>query len=141
MREEKAFFAGEFSGHFYLDVMKGSEHAYFENPLFVALKILELLSENELTLNELTKDLFIYSHSGEINFEIGRSKEEILAEIKQEFNQGNLSELDGVRIDYPNFWFSVRASNTEPVLRLIVEGKTEAIMEEIKFRLTDIINK
>lgn len=141
MREEKAFFAGEFSGHFYLDVMKGSEHAYFENPLFVALKILELLSENELTLNELTKDLFIYFHSGEINFEIERSKDEILSEIKQEFSQGDLNELDGIRIDYPDFWFSVRASNTEPVLRLIVEGKTEAIMEDIKSRLIDIINK
>jgi phosphomannomutase len=141
MREEKAFFAGEFSGHFYLDVMKGSEHAYFENPLFVILKILELLSENDLSLNALTKDLFIYSHSGEINFEIERSKDEILYEIKQEFSQGELNELDGIRIDYPEFWFSVRASNTEPVLRLIVEGKTEAIMEEIKFRLTDIINK
>jgi phosphomannomutase len=141
MREEKAFFAGEFSGHFYLDVMKGSEHAYFENPLFVALKIVELLSENGLTLNELTKDLFIYSHSGEINFEIERPKEEILAEIKQAFSQGKLNELDGIRIDYPNFWFSVRASNTEPVLRLIVEGKTEAIMEDIKSRLIDIITR
>jgi len=141
MREEKAFFAGEFSGHFYLDVMKGSEHAYFENPLFVALKILELLSENELSLNELTKDLFIYSHSGEINFEIERSKDEILADIKQEFSQGNFSELDGIRIDYPEYWFSVRASNTEPVLRLIVEGKTEAQMEEIKLRLISIITR
>lgn len=141
MREEKAFFAGEFSGHFYLDVMKGSEHAYFENPLFVALKILELLSENELTLNELTKDLFIYFHSGEINFEIERSKDEILSEIKQEFSQGDLNELDGIRIDYPDFWFSVRASNTEPVLRLIVEGKTEAKMEEIKASLINIITK
>ena len=141
MREEKAFFAGEFSGHFYLDVMKGSEHAYFENPLFVALKILELLSENELSLNELTKDLFIYSHSGEINFEIERSKDEILAEIKQEFSQGDLNKLDGIRIDYPEYWFSVRASNTEPVLRLIVEGKTEAQMEEIKLRLISIITR
>ncbi len=141
MREEKAFFAGEFSGHFYLDVMKGSEHAYFENPLFVALKILELLSDNELSLNELTKDLFIYTHSGEINFEIERSKDEILAEIKQEFSQGNLNELDGIRIDYPDFWFSVRSSNTEPVLRLIVEGKNESIMEEIKSRLISIITE
>jgi phosphomannomutase len=141
MREEKAFFAGEFSGHFYLDVMKGSEHAYFENPLFVILKILELLSENEISLNELTKDLFIYAHSGEINFEIERPKDEILNEIKQEFSQGKLNELDGIRIDYPDFWFSVRASNTEPVLRLIVEGKTESNMEEIKNRLIDIITR
>lgn len=141
MRKEKAFFAGEFSGHFYLDVMKSSDHAYFENPLFVILKILELLSENEISLNELTKNLFIYSHSGEINFEIKRTKDEILAEIKQEFSQGNLNELDGIRIDYPDFWFSVRASNTEPVLRLIVEGKTYSKMEEIKTKLINIIIK
>ena len=141
MREEKAFFAGEFSGHFYLDVIKDKEHAYFENPLFVILKIIELLSENELSLNQLTQDLFVYSHSGEINFEIDRSKEEILNEIKQEFSQGDLNELDGIRIDYSDFWFSVRASNTEPVLRLIVEGKTEAIMEDIKSRLITIITR
>jgi|694.fasta_scaffold03889_14 phosphomannomutase len=141
MREEKAFFAGEFSGHFYLDMIKGREHAYFENPLFVILKILELLSENEISLNELTKDLFIYSHSGEINFEIERPKDEILAEIKQEFSQGKLNELDGIRIDYSDFWFSVRASNTEPVLRLIVEGKTESIMEDIKAKLISVITR
>ncbi len=141
MREEKAFFAGEFSGHFYLDMIKGREHAYFENPLFVILKILELLSENDISLNALTKDLFIYSHSGEINFEIERPKDEILAEIKQEFSQGKLNELDGIRIDYSDFWFSVRASNTEPVLRLIVEGKTESKMEDIKAKLIDIITK
>lgn len=141
MREEKAFFAGEFSGHFYLDVMKGSDHAYFENPLFVILKILELLSENDISLNALTKDLFIYAHSGEINFEIERPKDKILAEIKQEFIQGKLNELDGIRIDYPEFWFSVRASNTELVLRLIVEAKTEAKMEEIKLRLISIITR
>jgi phosphomannomutase len=141
MREEKAFFAGEFSGHFYLDVMKGSEHAYFENPLFVILKILELLSENDISLNALTKDLFIYAHSGEINFEIDRPKDEILAELKQEFSQGNLNELDGIRIDYTDFWFSVRASNTEPVLRLIVEGQTEYKMEEIKAKLISVITR
>lgn len=141
MREEKAFFAGEFSGHFYLDMIKGREHAYFENPLFVILKILELLSENDISLNALTKDLFIYSHSGEINFEIERPKDEILAEIKQEFSQGKLNELDGIRIDYSDFWFSVRASNTEPVLRLIVEGKTNFKMEDIKSQLIDIITK
>ncbi len=139
MRTEKAFFAGEFSGHFYLDVVKDGKHAYFENPLFVILKIIELLSENELSLQELTEPLFPYSHSGEINFEISKSKEVILTIIKQEFNQGALSELDGIRIDYPEYWFSVRASNTEPVLRLIVEGKTQAIMEDVRNRLSNII--
>jgi phosphomannomutase len=105
----------------------------------VILKIIELLSENELSLQQLTEPLFPYSHSGEINFEISRPKEDILEEIKQEFSEGNLNELDGIRIDYPEYWFSVRASNTEPVLRLIVEGKTQAIMEDIRDTLTHII--
>ena len=139
MRQEQAFFSGEFSGHFYLDVTKDNDHAYFENPLFVILKIIELLSLNQESLSELTEPLFVYTHSGEINFEIARPKEEILSQIKQEYKEGDLNELDGIRIDYPEYWFSVRASNTEPVLRLIVEGKTQVIMEDIRDNLISII--
>ena len=141
MIKEKAFFSGEFSGHFYLDVVKDGEHAYFENPLFVVLKIMELLSDNEQSLSEMTDPLFVYTHSGEINFEISRPKEEILEEIKQEFSQGKLSLLDGIRIDLPNAWLSVRASNTEPVLRLITEWKTEQDMIELRDRVKEIIEK
>jgi phosphomannomutase len=141
MREEKALFAGEFSGHFYLDMTKGKDHAYFENPLFVIIKILELLSEHQQSLSQLTQPLFRYYHSGEINFEISRPKEDILIEIQNQFIEGNLNTLDGIRIDYPEYWFSVRASNTEPILRLIVEAKTREKMEEIRDRLSDIIQK
>ena len=141
MIKEKAFFSGEFSGHFYLDVVKDGHHAYFENPLFVVLKIMELLSDNEQSLSRMTDPLFVYTHSGEINFEISRPKEEILEEIKQEFSEGQLSLLDGIRIDLPNAWLSVRASNTEPVLRLITEGKTKQDMIDLRDRITAIIEK
>ena len=139
MIKEKAFFSGEFSGHFYLDVVKDGEHAYFENPLYVALKIIEMVSDTDVTLADMTAPLFKYYHSGEINFEVERPKEEIIAEIKAELSDGELSELDGIRIDFEKAWVSVRASNTEPVLRLIVEGRTEADMIELRDRVQAII--
>ncbi len=141
MAKEKAFFSGEFSGHFYLDVEHQGNHAYFENPLFVVVKIMELLSNTDATLADCTAHLFKYVHSGEINFEIERPKEEILSAIKAELSEGSLSELDGIRIDLADAWVSVRASNTEPVLRLIVEGKTEEDMVKLRDRVISIITE
>jgi phosphomannomutase len=141
MRAEKALFSGEFSGHFYVDVPHKGEHAYFENPLFVTIKMLELLSSTDLSLTDLTKPLFRYYHSGEINFEVSRPKEEILDEVKATLSEGELTEIDGIRIDYPDFWVSVRGSNTEPVVRLVVEAKTSEKMNEVVSKMKLIITK
>jgi phosphomannomutase len=139
MREQESFFSGEFSGHFYLQMEKDGEYAYFENPLFVVIKILEVLAGTDTTLADLTRDLFVYTHSGEINFEVSRDKDEIIQEIKETLTGGKLTEIDGVRIDFEDAWVSVRASNTEPVLRLIVEGKTPEAMEELKSKVQTMI--
>ncbi|HRU00642.1 MAG TPA: hypothetical protein P5239_02975, partial [Victivallales bacterium] len=64
---------------------------------------------------------------------------QILNKIKTTYKDGNLFELDGVSVEYDNWWFNVRASNTEPLLRLIVEAKTKELMEEKKNELLRII--
>ena len=65
----------------------------------------------------------------------------VLEKLKEIYKNGKLDELDGIRIDFPDWWFNVRASNTEPKLRLNLEAKTKELMEEKKEDITKIITK
>lgn len=141
MRERSALVAIEFSGHFYFDIKRHGAHAYFENPLLVMIKLMELLSSTGQSLAELTAPLFRYEHSGEINFEIKRNKAEVIEEVKQYFSEGTVNEMDGVRIDHGRFWLLVRASNTEPVVRLIVEATDRDTMEQVIQEAREIITR
>ena len=137
MREEGAAFAGEYSGHFYFRLSREGRTAYIENPLIALIKMCETISADEerRPASEQFQDVFVYSHSGEVNFEVEDTTQTIEA-IKAELSDGEISELDGIRIDYPESWVSVRASNTEPVLRVIVEGKTSQDREKLYQRVT-----
>jgi len=141
MREVNALFAGELSGHFYFDVKRHGNHAYFENPMLVIVKLMELLSSTKESLAEITDPLFKYSHSGEINFEVKRDKQEVIEEVKNYFSEGTINEMAGVRIDHGRFWLLVRASNTEPVVRLIVEATDQNTMDQIIEEARDIITQ
>ena len=66
-------------------------------------------------------------------------KEKVFSEIKDKYSDGELNELDGILITYDHFWFSVRASNTEPVIRLNLEADTEELMREKVDELKNII--
>ncbi len=123
MREEDVLFAGELSGHYY------SGEYFFEAPLFVLLSICKEIVDTGKTLSELIEPYREYYHSGEINFEVD-NKQKKINELKEEYSDGEVSEIDGLRVDYEDWWFSVRASNTQPLLRLIVESKSKEIMEE-----------
>lgn len=128
MREKDIFFGAEYSGHYYLK----QGDSYYESPYFVIFKILKEMKNSGKKLSELIEPFKKYYHSGEINFKVG-DKEEIISkvdEIKNKYIDGKLSSIDGVRVDFDDWWFSIRASNTEPILRLIVEGKTKEKMEE-----------
>ena len=126
MKEEGAKFAGELSSHFYLE----DEH-YSEAPFFVILKILEMMTKENKTLSELIVPLRKYSQSGEINSKI-EDKDGKMKELAQKFSNGKISWLDGITIDFDDWWFNVRPSNTEPYLRLNVEANTKELMEEKK---------
>jgi phosphomannomutase len=76
--------------------------------------------------------------SGEINFHV-TDKEQIIAAIAKAYADGEASELDGLTVEYPDWWFNVRASNTEDLLRLNVEAKTKTLMEEKLSALTGLI--
>ncbi|XLQ19916.1 MAG: phosphomannomutase/phosphoglucomutase [Candidatus Moraniibacteriota bacterium] len=133
MIEENALFAGELSGHYYFQANKNGEVS-----TLAAFTLLNLMTETNKKISELIKDLRRYSHSGEINSDV-QDKDSIIAKLKEKYSDGELSELDGIKIDFPDWWFNVRASNTEPVLRLNCEAKTQEQMEEKRDELLAII--
>ncbi|HOK04967.1 MAG TPA: phosphomannomutase/phosphoglucomutase [Victivallales bacterium] len=133
MREYGAVFAGELSGHYYF-----KENFTAESQGLAFLMFANLICKTGKSASELVAPLKKYYSSGEINSKVLDVKQ-ILNKIKTTYKDGNLFELDGVSVEYDNWWFNVRASNTEPLLRLIVEAKTKELMEEKKNELLRII--
>jgi len=134
MIEENALFAGELSGHYYFQANKNGEVS-----TLAAFTLLNLMTETSEKISELIADLRRYHHSGEINSEVV-DKDAVLTKLKKRYADGKLSQLDGIKIDFPDWWFNVRASNTEPVLRLNCEAKTQDLMEQKRDELLEIIN-
>lgn len=133
MREEDAAFAGELSGHYYF-----RENSYAEASTLAAIFLLNALAESGKKLSELVAEVKMYFHSGEINSTVENAPA-LVEKLKEKYKDGTLSELDGIKISYPDWWFNVRSSNTEPLLRLNLEAKTEAMMEEKRNELLGII--
>ncbi len=134
MIETGAVFAGESSGHFFYKFPTGN----FEGPVAVAAQLLQELTARGVTLSELVRPLNRYVHSGEINFTVA-DKDGAIAAIKETYASGELSELDGITIAYPEFWFNVRASNTESLLRLNLEAVDRATMEAKRDEISALI--
>ncbi len=124
MREENAIFAGELSGHYYF-----KENSYAEASTLAAIFLMNRMAETGKKLSELTAEVKKYHHTGEINNTVSDAPK-IITKLKERYNDGTLSELDGIKISYPDWWFNVRSSNTEPLLRLNLEAKTKEMMEE-----------
>jgi phosphomannomutase len=117
MRDEGGAFGGEVSGHYYF-----ADFYNADSGTVPALLILELLSKKGKKLSELVEQFrSTYFISGEINSEVEDSDAKMAA-IEEQFSDGEISKLDGVSVDYDDWHFNVRASNTEPLLRLNLES-------------------
>jgi len=101
---------------------------------------MEILSKEKKTLTELIRPFKKYWQSGEMNFE-AESKQAKILEIEKEYLDGRISHLDGLSVEYKDWWFNVRPSNTEDLLRLVVEAETEGLMEEKVKEITEIIKR
>jgi phosphomannomutase len=127
MREEDAIFGGEVTGHYYF-----RDYFFADNGFIPALLILELMSIKGQTLRELLAPLREkYFISGEINTKL-KDMSLIPAKLDQlsaKYTDGKAYTLDGVSVEYPDWHFNVRASNTEPMLRLNLEATTPELME------------
>ena len=133
MRETGAVFAGELSGHYYF-----KENFTAESQALAMLKLANLICKKNRKLHELVAPLRRYASSGEINSKVA-DVQSILSAIKERYADGRQYELDGLSVEYPDWHFNVRASNTEPLLRLIVEAKNPALMAAKRDELLHLI--
>ena len=137
MRSKNARFGGELSGHFYF-----RDFYYSDSALLMAAHILSLISKTDKPLSELLKPYQKYFNSGELNFSV-KNPAEVIEKLKKEYSerlpdgsQGKQSFLDGLTVEFPDWWFNIRASKTEPLVRLVVEAQSRELMEEKAGELT-----
>ena len=127
MADTKAVFGGELSGHFYF-----RDNFYADSGAIAFARLLSVLSNQGGALSTLIDPLRRYHQSGEINFQV-EDKDGKIRELADAYKKGQIDYLDGVTIDLGNWWFNVRKSNTEPMLRLNLEAESAEMMKE-KFK-------
>jgi phosphomannomutase len=125
MRDEDAAFGGEVSSHFYF-----RDNWYVDNGMIPALLVLERLGREGRRLSELVAPLRERYHiSGEINSRV-EDVDRALARLEERYGDARIGRLDGISVDYDDWHFNVRPSNTEPLLRLNLEAASRSAMEE-----------
>ena len=124
MNSSGGIFAGESSGHYFF-----RDTGNAESQLPIILTVLKVLTEANKPFSEVIEDYRRSFESGEFNFKVTNSPE-ILESLKQKYSDGMLDPMDGIAVNYPTWRFSVRTSNTEPLLRLNVEADDKATMEQ-----------
>lgn len=124
---------GELSGHYCF-----KDNFYGDSGFIAFLVLLQVISQSGKRVSELVAELSPYAKGAEINFEI-EDKEKIIEEVKKKYSDGKQDFLDGLTVEYDNWWFNLRPSQTEPFLRLTLEADTEELLEEKKKELTDFI--
>jgi phosphomannomutase len=133
MAETGAVFGGEHSGHYYF-----RDHYRADSGIIAALLVLERLSQAGVPMSELLAPYRRYHASGEINSEVD-DQEARIEEVAAAFPDGSEDRLDGLTVQYRDWWFNVRPSNTEPLLRLNVEARTPELLEEKTTELLRLI--
>jgi phosphomannomutase len=133
MRDADAIFAGELSGHYYF-----RDNYFAESAALAVLCVANLVSESERPLSELIRPIRRYYGSGEINSTV-EDHERVFARLRENYPEGKVSELDGLSIELDGWWFNVRPSNTEPLVRLNLEARTKAVMEEKRDEVLAVI--
>lgn len=126
MREEGGYFAGELSSHYYF-----KDFFTTDNGDLAMLNVIKLVVAEGMPISEIVRPLRRYFHSGEINSEVADIPA-VIARIKAKYGPSakRVTEIDGYKAEFDDWWFNVRPSNTEPLIRLNLEAKTKEKMEE-----------
>ena len=135
MKKHNAIFGAEHSGHFYF------RNNWFADSGLIALVVcLEVIAEAKKPLSQLVAEIDPYYRSGEINSTITDAKA-VMQRIRGHFAEMEPDKIDGITIDFGDWWFNVRPSNTEPLLRLNVEANSSELLEEKTEELLRVIRK
>ncbi len=134
MLDREAVFGGESSGHYFYRFPYGT----FEAPIPLVLKFLVWMSQQRWPVSEAVAPYRKYFHSGEINSPVA-DVQAVLRRIRETYADGRINTLDGVTVEYDDWWFNVRGSNTEPLIRLNLEAKTKKLMEQKRDKALKII--
>jgi len=124
LRDSHGIFGGELSGHFYY-----RENYFADSGMITLVHLLNIFSQSEKTVSEIIQPLRRYYRSGEINFRI-ENKQAKMDELAKIYADGQADQLDGVTVQYKDWWFNCRPSNTEPLLRLNIEAKTADLLKK-----------
>jgi phosphomannomutase len=138
MAETGAMFGGEHSAHYYF-----RDFWFADSGMLAALHVLAALGEQDRPLSELLSEFTRYAASGEINSEVA-DQEATMASVRAEFEGRpgvSVDELDGLTVGHADWWFNLRPSNTEPLLRLNAEAVDHDTMSEVRDEVLDMVRK
>ena len=135
MAETGAAFGGEHSAHYYF-----RDNYRADSGLIAALCVLEQLCLSGGPLSELRKPFDRYADSGEINTQVDDPKA-VIERVAAEFTDAEQDRLDGLTVDFGDWWFNLRPSNTEPLLRLNLEARTRDDCDKHTSQVLHLITK
>jgi phosphomannomutase len=131
LREIKGIFGGELAGHYYFRDFFNCDSGIFAS--LIVLNVVSRIKKEGMTFSSLIDSIRVYANSGEVNFKIDKKKEAMDA-LKDETTSKEkptaFYDFDGYRIEFKDWWFNVRPSNTEPYLRLVVEAANEKMLQD-----------
>ncbi len=132
LRKFDGLFGGELAGHYYF-----RDNYFADCAMLAIIEVLNVLWHTGKTMSEVVAPLDRYAKSPETNFEV-EDKGAKMRELEATYSDGRIDRLDGVTVEYDDWWFNVRPSNTEPLLRLVVEARTPADLDR---RFAELVAK
>lgn len=141
LREIDGLFGGELAGHYYFREFYYSDSAYLA--ALILLGEIKKAKENGVSLSALISRISVYHGSGEINLHIedkAKAIKAVVTEMQRCETPVKIYDFDGYRIEYSDWWFNIRPSNTEPYLRLLIEAKTPELLQEKQDKILKILN-
>ncbi|MEK7501158.1 MAG: hypothetical protein AAB642_03480, partial [Patescibacteria group bacterium] len=135
MAKNRAELGAEKSGHYFF-----KEFYYGDSATMALLKMLKIISKKPEPLSKLIKPYLKYVILPEMNFSSKRQPAEVVAELKEKFKDGRISLLDGITVEYPEWGFNLRRSNTENLWRLSLEGVDQNKLDEVKKEVESVLN-
>jgi phosphomannomutase len=136
LRKVGGSFGGETTGHLFF-----KENYEADSGLIAALVTMQAITDSNEKLSDLVDKYRRYAMIPETNLEVQEDKQAVFSRLRKAFDDGDQDELDGLTVNYPDGWFNLRASNTEPVMRLNAEAKTQDRLDRLVAKVTGVISE